>query len=201
VNPGPSFAARGSQWLAWIGGALMLLSAVLISLDVVTRNLFASTFFESFELSTYTLAATVAFGFAYALTTKAHIRIEVVYVLLPGMLRRALDLVAILALFALAIGLAWFGAQTALESWSLGAHSNSALSVPLVIPQGVWVAGLVWFCIATGLLAFRALFNAVRGRPGLIEQEIGVASLAEEIEASTEPHQRAETAVAAPGRG
>jgi TRAP-type C4-dicarboxylate transport system permease small subunit len=201
VNPGPSFAARGSQWLAWIGGALMLLSAVLISLDVVTRNLFASTFFESFELSTYTLAATVAFGFAYALTTKAHIRIEVVYVLLPAMLRRVLDIVAILALFALALGLAWFGAQTALESWSLGAHSNSALSVPLVIPQGVWVAGLVWFCIATGLLAFRALFNAVRGRAGLIEQEIGVASLAEEIEASTEPHQRAETAVAAPGRG
>lgn len=197
----PSLAARGSQWLAWIGGGLMLASAVLISLDVITRNLFASTFFESFELSTYALAATVSFGFAYALTSKAHIRIEVVYILLAPPIRRALDLLAILALFAVTLALGWFGAQTALESWSLGARSNSALSVPLAIPQGIWVAGLVWFCIATGLLALRAVVNLARGRSDLVEQEVGVASLAEEIEASTEPRQRIDAAMIAPERG
>ncbi len=173
----------------------MLLAAVLISLDVITRNLFTSTFFESFELSTYMLAATVSFGFAYALVSKAHIRIEVLYVLLPVVVRRALDVLTIFILFALAACFAWFGAQTALESWSLGARSNSALSVPLALPQGVWAAGLLWFCIAAGLLALRSLLNAVRGRTDLIEEEVGVASLAEEIEASTERHQRADAPV------
>jgi TRAP-type C4-dicarboxylate transport system permease small subunit len=198
---GHSLAARGSQWLAWIGGGLMLVSAVLISLDVITRNLFASTFFESFELSTYALAATVSFGFAFALTSKAHIRIEVVYILLPLPIRRALDLLAILALLAVTLALAWFGAQTAAESWSLGARSNSALSVPLAIPQGVWVAGLVWFCLATGLLALRAVLNLARGRGDLVEQEVGVASLAEEIEASTEPRPHLDGVAASPEGG
>lgn len=178
----------------------MLASAVLISLDVVARNLFASTFFESFELSTYALAAMVSFGFAFALTSKAHVRIEVVYILLPSALRRALDLVAIFALFAVAIAVAWFGTQTVLESWSLGARSNSALSMPLAMPQGIWAAGLIWFCLATGLLAFRAVINLARGRGDLVEEEIGVATLTQEIEASTEPRQRTE-AVAASGHG
>jgi TRAP-type C4-dicarboxylate transport system permease small subunit len=197
----PSLVARGSQWLAWIGGGLMLLSAVLISLDVITRNLFASTFFESFELSTYALAATVSFGFAYALTSKAHIRIEVLYVLMPAPARRALDLLAILALFAMTVALAWFGGQTAMVSWSMGARSNSALSLPLAVPQGIWAVGLIWFCLAAGLLLLRALANAARGRGDLIEEEVGVASLAEEIEASTEPRQPPDAAAIAAERG
>lgn len=196
-----TLAARGSQFLAWIGGGLMLVSAVLISLDVIVRNLFASTIFESFELSTYALAATVSFGFAFALTSKAHIRIEVLYVLLPPPLRRALDLLAIVALFALALALAWFGAQTVEESWALGAHSNSALSVPLIVPQGIWLAGLVWFCFATGLLALRTLAHLAAGRTDAVEQEVGIASLEEEIEASTEAHQRGTTAPLAAERG
>lgn len=200
MKSGASLVARGSQWLAWIGGALMLASAVLVSLDVVARNLFASTFFESFELSTYALAAMVSFGFAFALTSKAHVRIEVVYILLPSAVRRALDLVAIFALLVVTVALAWFGTQTVLESWGLGARSNSALSVPLAIPQGIWAAGLIWFCLATGWLAFRAVINIARGRGDLVEEEIGVATMAEEVEASTEPRQRTE-AVAASGHG
>lgn len=200
MKSGASLVARGSQWLAWIGGALMLASAVLVSLDVVARNLFASTFFESFELSTYALAAMVSFGFAFALTSKAHVRIEVVYILLPSAVRRALDLVAIFALLVVTVALAWFGTQTVLESWSLGARSNSALSVPLAIPQGIWAAGLIWFCVASGWLAFRAVINIARGRGDLVEEEIGVATMAEEVEASTEPRQRTE-AVAASGHG
>jgi TRAP-type C4-dicarboxylate transport system permease small subunit len=201
MNKSPSFAARGSQWLAWVGGALMLVSAVLVSLDVIARNLFASTVFESFELSTYALAATVSFGFAFALTSKAHIRIEVLYILLPPPVRRALDLVAIIVLFAVTLALAWFGAQTAAESWSLGARSNSALSIPLAIPQGIWVAGLLWFCVATGLLAGRAVVNLARGHTDEIEQEVGIASLAEEIEASTESRQHPGAGAIAPERG
>ncbi len=41
--------ARISRWFAWGGGALILASAVPITLDVMFRNLTKSTFFESFE--------------------------------------------------------------------------------------------------------------------------------------------------------
>ncbi|TXL76409.1 TRAP transporter small permease [Vineibacter terrae] len=186
----PAFTARGSQWLAWIGGGLMLASAVLITCDVVARNLFASTIFESFELSTYALAATVSLGFAFALTTKAHVRIEVLYILAPAGVRRGLDLLAILSLAAVAFALTWFGIQTVAESLTLGARSNSALAVPLVIPQGIWLAGLIWFLITTTWLAGRTIVLLARGRFDAVEREVGIVSLEEEIEASTEAHQR-----------
>ncbi len=190
----PAFTTRGSQWLAWIGGGLMLASAVLISLDVVARNLFASTFFESFEISTYALAATVSFGLAFALTTKAHVRIEALYIVAPARIRRVLDLLAILSLTAVALALAWFGAQTVAESFALGARSNSAMAVPLVIPQAIWLAGLVWFLIVTAWLAVRTIVLLASGRADAVEREVGIVSLEEEIEASTEVHQRSSDA-------
>jgi TRAP-type C4-dicarboxylate transport system permease small subunit len=186
MGKGLSFATRGSQLLAWCGGALMLLSAALITLDVFVRNLFASTFFESFELSTYALAATVSFGMAYALTTKAHIRIEVLYTLLPPPVRRALDVLAISSLLAVSLFLTWFGFQTVADSWALGARSNSAMSVPLAVPQAIWVAGLAWFCVTCVVLAARTFVHLARGQADAVEREVGIASLAEEIAASTE---------------
>jgi TRAP-type C4-dicarboxylate transport system permease small subunit len=182
-----TFATRGSQLLAWCGGALMLVSAALISLDVLARNLFASTFFESFELSTYALAATVSFGMAYALSTKAHIRIEVLYILFPPSLRRALDILAIASLLGVSLFMTWFGFQTLADSWALGARSNSAMSVPLAVPQAIWVAGLAWFSVTCLVLAARTFVHLARGRTDAIEREVGVASLTEEIAASTEP--------------
>jgi TRAP-type C4-dicarboxylate transport system permease small subunit len=182
-----TFATRGSQLLAWCGGALMLLSAALITLDVLARNIFASTFFESFEISTYALAATVSFGMAYALSTKAHIRIEVLYILFPPSIRRALDIVAITALLAVSLFLTWFGFQTLADSWALGARSNSAMSVPLAVPQTFWVAGLAWFSVTCVVLAARTFVHLARGRTDAVEKEVGIASLAEEIAASTEP--------------
>ena len=187
MSKGLTFATRGSQLLAWCGGALMLLSAALISLDVIARNIFASTFFESFELSTYALAATVSFGMAYALSTKAHIRIEVLYVLFPRSLRRALDILAIVSLLGVSLLMTWFGFQTLADSWALGARSNSAMSVPLAVPQAIWVAGLAWFSVTCAVLAARTFVHLARGRTDAVEKEVGVASLTEEIAASTEP--------------
>lgn len=185
------FIDGGSRLLAWLGGALILLAAILVTLDVLVRNLFGSGMFQSFELSTYAFAVSVAFGFAYALVSKAHIRIEVVYSRLPALLQRLLDVVAIATLFGCAFATAWYAFQTLAQSWSFGAVSNSSLAMPLILPQGLWFAGLAWFALTAFVLTLRGIAQFVSGRHERLKQEIGVATLEEEIAVST---------VAEPGR-
>ena len=89
-------SSRVSRWFAWGGGALILGSATLITLDVIFRNLVKSTYFESFELSGYAFAISTSFGLAYAFFSKAHIRIEVLYNFLPKKARAWFDVVSVL---------------------------------------------------------------------------------------------------------
>ena len=52
---------------ARIGGLTILCSAVLIGLEVLSRNLGLGLRFHAFELTNYGFAAATAFGFAHAL--------------------------------------------------------------------------------------------------------------------------------------
>lgn len=178
-------SARVSRWLAWVGGAMMLLCAILVSLDVVVRAAFKATYFESFELSTYAFAIATALGMSFALVSRAHIRIEVLYALLPARLRGWLDVFAH-AVLALGAGvLLYWSAQLVLGNFGSGARSNSSLAVPLYIPQGIWLVGLAWFALLALLFALRGLGLCLRGRAEQAHRLLGVASLEHEIEANT----------------
>ena len=179
-------SARISRWFAWGGGALILVSAGLITLDVTFRNLIKVTYFESFELSGYAFAIATSFGLAYAFFSRAHIRIEVVYNLLPKKARAWLDVASVLILAVIAVTLAYWCAQTVLQNGAAGARSNSSLGLRMVIPQSVWLLGLVWFAFVVTSSALVALARALRGRTDAIVAELGVSSLEDEIAASVE---------------
>lgn len=177
-------AAHVSRWLAWIGGAMLLLCAILVSLDVVFRATLKVTYFESFELSTYAFAIATAMGMSYALVSRAHIRIEVLYMMLAPRWRGWFDVVsyAVLALCA-GVLLYWCG-HVVLGNYESGARSNSSLSVLLAIPQGIWLVGLAWFALLAVLYALYGLVKCLRGQAEEAHRRLGVASLEEEIEAS-----------------
>jgi TRAP-type C4-dicarboxylate transport system permease small subunit len=177
-------AARVSRWLAWIGGAMLLLCAVLVSLDVVFRAALKVTYFESFELSTYAFAIATAMGMSYALVSRAHVRIEVLYLMLPARGRGWFDVMAY-AVLALCAGvlLYWCG-HTVIGNYQSGARSNSSLAVPLAIPQGIWLVGLAWFALLATLYALYGLVACLRGQALLAHRRLGVASLEEEIDAN-----------------
>lgn len=177
-------AAKVSRWLAWIGGAMMLLCALLVSLDVVFRAAFKVTYFESFELSTYAFAIATAMGMSYALVSRAHIRIEVLYMLLTPRWRGWVDLFAYGVLAVCAVVLFYWSGQLVLGNYESGARSNSSLAMPLVIPQGIWLVGLAWFALLAMLYAMHGLVLCLRGRSEQAHAQLGVASLEEEIQAS-----------------
>ena len=85
---------RFAQWGLWFGGALVLLAAVLIGIDVLMRKFLDRSIGGADELAGYSLAIGTAWGLGAALLDRAHIRIDSLYVFFPQKIRLALDALA-----------------------------------------------------------------------------------------------------------
>jgi TRAP-type C4-dicarboxylate transport system permease small subunit len=169
------------------GGALLMLAALAICLDITLRYAFAITLGGADELSGYALALASAWGFSAALLTRSHIRIDTVYVRVRARVRATLDLLS-LACFGLFIALvAWHGWGVLHQSYVSGSRSMNELQTPLVIPQALWVAGLIFFVAVALLLLARALplyfAGDLRAMFELIGSKSAVAEAEEEIRA------------------
>jgi len=175
-------ARRVAHWGLWLGGALVLLAALLIGVDVVMRKFFSASIGGADELSGYALALGTAWALAAALLERAHIRIDSLYVLLPRRLRFPLD-VAGLGLLIAFFGLtAWHGWSMVAQSWSAGSRSQSALQTPIVIPQLGWLLGLVVFVAIGMTVLVRTVVLAARGQRAAVARLIGTRSAEEEVD-------------------
>jgi len=173
---------RVSRFGLWFGGALILLAAMLIAIDVSMRKLFGTSIGGADELAGYALALGTAWSFGATLLERAHIRIDSLYVALPRRLRLVLDFVG-LALFVGYFALVtWRGWSMVQQSWVSGTRSQSELGVPTVIPQALWLLGMAMF-IAIGVALFvQALVLVMHGRPEAAAQLISTRSAEEEVQ-------------------
>jgi len=173
---------RLTLWGLWFGGALVLLAALLIGVDVVLRKFFARSIGGADELAGYALAIGSAWGLGAALIERAHIRIDSLYILFPAALRIALDMIG-LALFIVFFALvAWHGSGVVMQSWTSGSRSQSDLQTPTVIPQLMWIAGLVLFVVVGVVLLIDAVARLSAGDRAAVARAIGTRSAAEEVE-------------------
>ena len=170
---------RYSRVLAWSAGAGMLLAAGLIGLDVTLRLLFNRSIEGTVEISGYILAIGSAWAFAYALVTKAHVRVDTVYMLLPARIRPWLDLLALLSLGFL-IGVLCYRAGE-LAAFSFQYKSRSPSQFPLWVPQGLWAFGLVFFFSSIVNLAVRLIAALLRGDVDQAASLVSVESVETEI--------------------
>ncbi|CAN5858880.1 TRAP transporter small permease [soil metagenome] len=173
---------RFAQWGLWFGGALVLLAAVLIGIDVLMRKFLARSIGGADELAGYSLAIGTAWGLGAALLDRAHIRIDSLYVLFPQKLRLALDFVALVLLVGFFALIAWHGMGVVSQSWTSGSRSQSALETPTVIPQALWMAGLVVFVVIGTLLLVDAIRIMVSGDLHGVAKLISTRSAEEEVE-------------------
>ncbi|WP_421999094.1 TRAP transporter small permease subunit [Reyranella sp.] len=176
---------RFAQWGLWFGGALVLLAAILIGIDVLLRKFLTRSIGGADELAGYALAIGTVWGLGAALLDRAHIRIDSLYVLFPQRLRLVLDLVALVLLVGFFALTAWHGWGVVEQSWTSGSRSQSALETPTVVPQLVWMAGLVAF-VAIGVLLLvdalrRLAAGDLRGTARLISTRSAEEEVQEEI--------------------
>ena len=143
---------------AIVGGAMLLVASVVICVDIFLRYAFAMTVGGADDLSGYALAIASAWGFSAALLTRSHIRIDTVYVRVRSRAARAvLDVLSLLAFTLFAALVAWHGWGVFHQSYVSDSHSQSAIEMPLVLPQGLWFAGLAFFVAVALLLLARAI--------------------------------------------
>ncbi|MBM3649805.1 MAG: TRAP transporter small permease [Alphaproteobacteria bacterium] len=173
---------RFAQWGLWFGGALVLLAALLIGVDVLMRKFLALSIGGADELAGYSLAIGTAWGLGAALLDRAHIRIDSLYVLFPQRLRLALDFIALILLVGFFALIAWRGWGVVGQSWQSGSRSQSALETPIVVPQALWLAGLAAFVAIGVVLLLDALRILASGDLRNAARLVSTRSAEEEVE-------------------
>ncbi len=173
-------ARRGSTAAAMAGGGLILAAAVLVSVDVLLRKFARVTLGGADELSGYALAIGATWSFAYVLLNRGNVRIDALYQHLPKALAAACDVLAVVALLGFVSVVAWYGFGVLSESWRIGARSNSALAVPLFVPQALWWLGYAWFVVCAVLQLVRAALPFASGDWAGVNRLIGARSIEEE---------------------
>src|SRR2546423_2725492 len=175
-------ARRFTHWGLGFGGALILLAAVLIGIDVLMRKFLDRSIGGADELAGYALAIGTAWGLGAELLDRAHIRIDSLYVLFPQKLRLVLDVAALVlfvGFFALTL---WHGLGVVSQSWTSGSRSQSALETPTIIPQVMWIAGLAAFVAVGLILLVHALRVGFAGDLRAMAKLISTRSAEEEVE-------------------
>jgi TRAP-type C4-dicarboxylate transport system permease small subunit len=191
-------AQRWSRNGALAGGLLMLAAAILVSVDVLIRKFANVTLGGADELSGYALAIGSTWSFAFVLLNRGNVRIDALYQHLPRALAVTCDLLAVVALLAFGSVVAWYGAGVVTQSWASNSHSNSALGVPLVVPQALWWAGYAWFVACATLLLIRAAGAVVQRDWAGVSRLIGARSIQDDA-ADELAHARAVAGIA-PGQ-
>jgi TRAP-type C4-dicarboxylate transport system permease small subunit len=180
----------GISWIArvfaWIGGAMIMVAALIVSTEVICRKLLALPFSGSDEVGAYLFAVGTSWSMAFVLVTRGHVRIDALYGTFSPFVRALLDLVALIGLAILVIALtdrAWELVSDNLAGWN---RSNTPLRVPLPYPQLPWFFGFALFLLAMAIAALRALIALVRGDYAKVAATVGVPSQDEEVKGELE---------------
>ena len=164
---------------ALVCGALCVLVSFMIAVAVVMRKVFNVSIVGADEISSFILAASCSWGFAFALLHRAHVRVESLQLVLPKRVCAILDIVGLILLGAFVAIIAWYTANVLALSIDMGALADM-LDVPLWFPQAFWVAGFVVSVVLAVLLLIRSLMAFLAGDLAALQALIGSRSAVEE---------------------
>jgi TRAP-type C4-dicarboxylate transport system permease small subunit len=176
---------RISRVAVWIGGAALLLCAIMVSVDVIMRKLFSMTMSGSDEISGYAFAAATTWAYSYCLLHRSHVRIDALYNLLPVWLRTLLDALGLALLLLYMAYLTNKALAAFLTSWRRDSVSITTLSVPLWIPQLLWLTGLCWFVLTLAFLLVYVLLSLARRDVATVQAVAGAMSAETKIDEET----------------
>ncbi|MCP4317471.1 MAG: TRAP transporter small permease [Hyphomicrobiales bacterium] len=173
---------RLSRGLVWVGGILIIGSALLVTLEVVLRKLFNVSLGGADEISGYAFGVATALGFSFALFERAHIRVDALFPFFSRWLRifsNFLGLVLLVGFAAVVANMAW---SLVADTIAHGSRSITPLRTPLALPQIPWLFGWLFFVFCGVLIGLVALKRQIGGDAAGADRLIGVKSVEEQIE-------------------
>ena len=133
--------------LANLFGVVFLGLSFLVTIETVLRKAFNFSLQGAAELGGYALAVGSAIGFALAITSRSHIRVDVFHERFPPAMQAFMNWLSAVALGALGlflVGVCWRVVSKTLE---YGSAAQTPWATPLIYPQSIWYAALVAFAI------------------------------------------------------
>ncbi len=181
TNPISQAIAPAARFATLACGWVVLGYAIALSLEVLGRKLFNTSFKGIDELGGFVLAISAAIGASYAMAQRSHTRVDVFLVRFPRPVQRILNTLGMATFAFFATFAAWRGINVLMETLEFKSSAPN-LELPLWIPQSAWVLGLVLLAIISLAYAVHALYLLVRQRPEL-NAWYGPTSAQEELEA------------------
>jgi len=175
---------RLTRLMAMAGGLGILCIAIVVTVDVFLRKLAGTTLGGATEIAGMVFAIATALAYPFMLLDRASIRIDVLYARLKVPARAVLDLVAMLVMLYFLARLTQSAFELFSKSWQLHTMNNGVLQIPLWMPQGLWVLGLMLFTLTALFLVVYALAGIARKRWADVTRAAGVPSIEEETHSS-----------------
>ncbi len=139
---------RAERWLRivedaflWLAIAVLVVIALQVCLEVVLRYFFAAPLLGMIQFSEIGLLYIAFLGAAWNLRRDGHVRIEVIYQLMPALWRHYADILGAFLGFLISFVLVVFGIGVTWSHWERGLFQPLALEIPywtilIVIPLG-----------------------------------------------------------------
>lgn len=159
------FLERLSRYAVWIGGAGLMLCAIMVTVDVLARKFLSVTMSGSDEYTGYMFAASTTWAYSYVVLHRSNVRIDALYNLFPMSARAVADIVGLVLLLVFISVLLVQANEVFLTSWRQNSVAIMALATPLWIPQLAWLIGLY-------LLEFTLIFVIVHAGAALLTGDI-----------------------------
>ena len=174
-----------SQVAVWLGGFALLLSAIMVTLDVIFRKLFGLTLSGSDEITGYVFAAATTWAYSFCLLNRSNIRIDALYNTLSIKPRAVLDVIGMMLLAYYIYLLTVSSFEMFVENLEYNSSAQTTLATPLWIPQVFWLSGLAFFLVCLVFLVIYGLFALLRKDWLTVSRIAGIKTVEEEISEET----------------
>jgi TRAP-type C4-dicarboxylate transport system permease small subunit len=181
---------RVCETAAVVCGAMLIASAIYVSIDLIARKVFNQSFIGANEVSGYVLAVSSAWSFSYAILKRSHIRIDIFYQYLPLKWRALIDVLALATLAGFAAIFVWYANRYFFQVWGRGTRSITSLAVPLWIPMLGWYLGWIVFLLVSAYLTAVSALAYVRGDLTAVRQRAGSITDQEDVELELHPDSK-----------
>lgn len=157
----------GSLWdrtELFIGGLFLSVSVILVVTEIIGRRFFEVSMVGSDEIAAFAVIWSVFFTASLAVKRNLHVRIDVIFTLIPERVGRYVDAVGTVFSLVFTSYLTFSGYALVRESLMLGEVTMTMLHLPLWIPHMIMPIG--GFLLTVRLLQRLVWLLTSRGEPG-----------------------------------